>query len=409
MTTHRSSQTASRALDSDTHTTAPPAPPLRVVAPSSQWGADVTLTPVEDLTAHTLSTRIPTMTDTERALLRTDVARRGIQTPLEVTPGGVVLDGCHRLFVARDLGITEVPVRTLTPEDEAAHILRAALTRRNLSASQKAALAVECEEYQRAHEAASERRRAALRQFAPVRATLPEREQGRSRTAAAQLAGVSERLIQDAECVREADPELFAEVRTGRIPAARAARRIRRTRRHAEITPAPAMPEGPFGVILADPPWQMGAAETGSCPENHYPTMSLAEIEALQIPAAEDAVLYLWAVNSLLPEAFGVMTAWGFTYRANLCWVKPSIGPGNWARQRHELVLFGTRGGIGTPREEDRPDSVIEAPRGRHSEKPDELYARIERAYPHLSKCELFARGIPRAGWMAWGNEVVHR
>jgi hypothetical protein len=95
-----------------------------------------------------LSTRIPTMTGTEQTLLHTDISTRGIQTPLEVTPKGVVLDGCHRLAVARDLGITEVPVRTLAPEDEAAHILRAALTRRNPSASQKAPLAVECEQYQ---------------------------------------------------------------------------------------------------------------------------------------------------------------------------------------------------------------------------------------------------------------------
>jgi len=67
----------------------------------------------------------------------------------------------------------------------------------------------------------------------------------------------------------------------------------------------------------------------------------------------------------------------------------------------------GTRGDIRTPREEDRPDSVIEAPRGRHSEMPEEAYVRIERAYPHLTKCELFARGTARPGWTAWGNEVV--
>ena len=30
----------------------------------------------------------------------------------------------------------------------------------------------------------------------------------------------------------------------------------------------------------------------------------------------------------------------------------------------------------------------------------------IECAYPHLSKLELFARGTPRSGWFAWGNEV---
>jgi len=98
------------------------------------------------------------------------------------------------------------------------------------------------------------------------------------------------------------------------------------------------MPDGPFELILADPPWRMGAPDSPSAPENHYPTMTLAEICGLEIPAAETCVLFLWAVNAMLPEALEVMRAWGFIYRTNLSWVKPSIGPGNWARQRHELL-----------------------------------------------------------------------
>jgi len=48
--------------------------------------------------------------------------------------------------------------------------------------------------------------------------------------------------------------------------------------------------------------------------------------------------------------------------------------------------------------------SVIMAPVGAHSEKPDEAYRRMQRLYgaPYL---ELFARK-PRDGWMTWGNEI---
>ena len=200
---------------------------------------------------------------------------------------------------------------------------------------------------------------------------------------------------------------MFAQILNGQIAADKAARRIRRALRYSEIAPAPPIPAGPFDLILADPPWQMGAPEAPSAPENHYPTMTLVGIAALEIPAADDCILFVWAVNSMIPEALEVMTAWGFTYKANLCWVKPSIGNGQWARQRHELLLVGIRGAAATPPYEDRPDSVIEAPRGRHSAKPEEAYVRIERAYPQLSKCELFARGRPRLGWTAWGNEVT--
>ena len=50
--------------------------------------------------------------------------------------------------------------------------------------------------------------------------------------------------------------------------------------------------------------------------------MPLEQIAALPVPAADDAILFLWAVNCLLPEALHVMNAWGFSYRANLVWDK---------------------------------------------------------------------------------------
>ena len=101
-----------------------------------------------------------------------------------------------------------------------------------------------------------------------------------------------------------------------------------------------------------------------------------------------------------------MLSAWGFSYRSNEVWVKPSIGLGVWTRNRHELLLIGRRGNASPAEPALRLDSVIEAPRGRHSEKPACVYERLEHLYPALSKLELFARGVPRAGWSGWGNEV---
>lgn len=42
--------------------------------------------------------------------------------------------------------------------------------------------------------------------------------------------------------------------------------------------------------------------------------------------------------------------------------------------------------------------SVVNAPRTRHSEKPSESYTLIELMYPDLPKIELFARN-KREGW----------
>jgi N6-adenosine-specific RNA methylase IME4 len=77
---------------------------------------------------------------------------------------------------------------------------------------------------------------------------------------------------------------------------------------------SPDMPSGLFNVIYADPPWEYYLPLRGS-PDMHYKTMSTEEICKLKVPAAEDAVLFLWATNPKLEDALKVMRAWGFTYK----------------------------------------------------------------------------------------------
>jgi N6-adenosine-specific RNA methylase IME4 len=211
--------------------------------------------------------------------------------------------------------------------------------------------------------------------------------------------------VQDAATVRDNDPVLFERVKRGELGAALAARRVRRRLHERGLPTPPPLPTGPFEVIYADPPWRLGNPDGAHAPECHYPTMALEEIKALPVPAADDAVLFLWAVTGLLPEALEVIDCWGFTYKTHLVWVKPSIGPGIWLRNRHELLLVARRGSFGPPEGPDRVDSVLEAPRGRHSEKPRRVYELLERMYPHASKLELFARRT-RPGWASWGKEV---
>jgi N6-adenosine-specific RNA methylase IME4 len=198
---------------------------------------------------------------------------------------------------------------------------------------------------------------------------------------------------------------LFEELKAGTLPAHRAAKRVRRERVLAAIPDAPAMPEGPFDLLYADPPWRSQSPSSVWSAEQHYPTLTVEEIAVLKPPADDDAVLFLWAVNGQLPDALTVMGAWGFTYKTNLAWVKPWIGLGHYVRNRHELLLVGTRGTFPLPDEPDRPDSVIEAPRTRHSEKPARVYELLERMYPTATRVELFARKA-RRGWAAWGNQV---
>jgi len=354
------------------------------------------------LRLHPQAGLVPAMEAKEFEAFRADIEQRGLLVPIEITSAGVVLDGRERLRAAGKLGLAAVPVRIVGPDDELDYMLRAAIQRRQLSASQRAALAVDLEQYWQLAAQGRERQRANLRQLAEV-ATLPPR--GKTRDIASAWAGVSPRTLQDAAGVHAHDPELFQRVKRGEIAVGLAAQRVRRAQRDQRLGEAPPLPIGPFGVIYADPPWQLGGADSAKAPENHYPTMEPDAIKELRPDTDDDAVLFLWAVNALLPLALEVLEAWGFTYRANLSWHKPSIGLGHWTRNQHELLLFGIRGNVRPPEPEDRPHSVIEAACGKHSEKPEDAYALIERAYPELTKLEMFARRA-RPGWAAWGNEA---
>lgn len=174
-----------------------------------------------------------------------------------------------------------------------------------------------------------------------------------------------------------------------------------------DLPPPPLLPAGEFSVIYCDPPWRYESASTPSrAIENQYPTMHLDEIKALAVPAAADAVLFLWATSPKLEESLEVVNAWDFNYRTCMVWVKDKIGMGYYTRQQHELLLIAKRGDMPLPDETTLPPSVIYAPRTRHSEKPAEFYEIIDRLYPGYPKIELFARAA-REGWDAWGNEVA--
>jgi N6-adenosine-specific RNA methylase IME4 len=358
--------------------------------------------PPAELHAHAYQ-HVPPLAPLARDALKADIRKRGIVEPLEINKQGTVLNGRERLTIATELQVKEVPVRVVTPADEVEHIILAALQRRHLSASQRAALALELDSYQQLRTEADTRRRQNLRQHTDGAGSPPR---GKTRDHVAAWAGVSPRTVQDAATVQQHNSELFEQIKSGELAADLAARRVRRALRDATIPAAPPLPEGPFELIYADPPWQLGNPDGHNAPEKHYPTMPLDEIKQLQPPVTENAVLFLWAVNCLLPEALELVSAWGFRYKTNLAWVKPSVGLGYCTRNRHELLLFATRGQIEIPESRQRPDSVIEAKRGRHSQKPEAAYQLIETAFPHLTKLELFARGRSRPGWQTWGNEA---
>lgn len=177
---------------------------------------------------------------------------------------------------------------------------------------------------------------------------------------------------------------------------------------------APAIPPlsssvllGSFGVIYADPPWRYDNAPPGREIERHYPTMSDEEICALQVPAAKNAILYLWATAPRLEAGLLVMKAWGFHYKTQAVWDKVKVGMGYWFRGQHEILMVGTRGNVSPPPQSLRVSSVIRTPRGRHSSKPDQVRDWIVAWYPDVPRLEMFSR-LKRPGWEVFGNQIEY-
>jgi N6-adenosine-specific RNA methylase IME4 len=187
-----------------------------------------------------------------------------------------------------------------------------------------------------------------------------------------------------------------------------------------------------FRTIVADPPWPMkwrggaGRRRNGrgvvysnaasSQTRLSYPTMSVAEIAALNVPAlvTRASVLFLWAPDSFVIDgsATRVCEAWGFKPQRFIVWRKRGFGLGTFPRPQHELVLLGKRGST-TPRRRNvgsvQEWKLVYERKGksaarRHSAKPPDFLAMVESVYdgPYL---ELFARSA-RLGWSVYGNEV---
>jgi N6-adenosine-specific RNA methylase IME4 len=184
------------------------------------------------------------------------------------------------------------------------------------------------------------------------------------------------------------------------------------------------LPQGPFGCILADPPWGFrtysGDDAVPTLGEEPYPPMSLDDMKAIPVAevAADDCLLIMWVISSHVPQAIELAETWGFTYRSlGPVWVKAvspdqlemfgdapvsELGMGYWFRQQAEIALVFGRGS--PERLSAGVRQVLWAPRREHSRKPDETHGRVERLVcgPYL---ELFARQ-QRPGWSVWGNDT---
>jgi N6-adenosine-specific RNA methylase IME4 len=159
--------------------------------------------------------------------------------------------------------------------------------------------------------------------------------------------------------------------------------------------------ENKYHVIVLDPPWpyEDGKANTYDAEArrvaNPYPEQSIEEISNMDIPAADDCVMWLWTTHKFMHNALDLLIHWGFDHKAILVWDKEKIGMGHWLRMQCEFCLLAVKGNPIWDNTEVR--DILREPRREHSRKPEAFYEMVENIC-HGAKFEFYARQ-QRDGW----------
>ena len=188
----------------------------------------------------------------------------------------------------------------------------------------------------------------------------------------------------------------------------------------------PPLPAKQYDILYCDPPWnydgklqfdksstraenqEFGRPIFISSAEFNYPTLKLEQLAQIRVQeiCKPDCLLFLWTSSPHLPQAISLGEAWDFRFRTvAFIWDKQCHNPGKYTLSNCELCLVFKHGRIPTPRGVRNAQQLVRAPRGKHSEKPNEVRDAIMRMWPSQERIELFARKRFE-GWDAWGLEA---
>lgn len=364
----------------------------------------------------------PPLTSNEYEELKADIALRGLMVPIEKDEEGNVLDGFHRLKICEELGLTDYPVVIrpgLTHEQKMEHALTLNLARRHLSEEQRkgvvSRLRLEGWSYPRIAERLNISPMTAWRDatLSNDKVEQPERtvgKDGKSRPAILVTDRKQEGTLLTALQVGLPDSlstGAAEHIITGRDAVKAIKEQERREdidRQKAAIESGVNTADGTYDVVSIDPPWPYGTEydPDGRRAANPYPEMSLDEIMAIDIPATDNCVLWLWTTHKFMRHSFALLDKWGFRDVAILTWVKDRMGLGTWLRSQSEFCIMAVKGSplINLTNQ----TTVLEGPLREHSRKPDSFYEMVNGLCVGR-KLDYFSRQA-RDGWDQFGNDT---
>ena len=356
---------------------------------------------------------IPPLTKEEFKQLENNCMSEGIREKI-LTWNGFIIDGHNRYEIATrwDLDFETESKHFDNEEAVKEWMILNQFGRRNLSNYQRSVLALELEDV------FSKKAEERMLSGNPVLKS----EQGRTIEKIGKVASVGKDTIAKVKKIQEKAPEeVKAKLRTGEVSINAAYKEIKKEEKKlirlekieeikTEIAKGLKAPNGLYDVIAIDPPWEYserGGSSSKSFDDDgnrggvDYPTMTVNELKKINIPCKDDSVIYLWTTHAFLRDAFDLLEAWGYTYKATIVWDKVSMGMGRNIRMQVEFCLLATKGKPMLDGSGER--DIITEPRRQHSRKPEAFYTKVENMTAGY-KLDYFARE-QRDGWFTYGAE----
>lgn len=377
---------------------------------------------------HPLANIFPLIEGSDFAELVKDIGDNGLRDAIVLHGDGTILDGRNRYRACVAAGI-DARFEMFQGADPLAFVISKNLKRRHLDESQRAYVAAKLANLDEGRPAETAQICAVSQDEAAARLNVSRRSVQHAATVQQKATPAVQRAVEQgklsvssaaaaSKLAPETQEKIAEAAEAGNINAARTViKQENRAAREAELGKKQlAAPEGKFGVIVEDYEWDHETwSEAGKDRHagNHYPTSTDAHTASEIVErtkdrfacAADDCFLGMWSTIPHLAVAIDVLRLRGFAYKSHYIWGKDKIITGYWSRAKHEVLLIGVKGNIPCPAMGTQDASLIMAPSGEHSDKPECIMAMIERYFPTLPKIELNSRRS-RAGWTVWGLDA---
>jgi len=378
---------------------------------------------VTEYLPHPAADLFPMLDEARLEQLAEDIAEHGQREPIRLYRG-TILDGRNRYAACRIAGVKPKFEQADDAIDPWAYVWSLNGERRDLTAERRYLIWKRVNEYSEEWQAEQKRiqdeanrKRSETQKHIPKKEAserLPTNSGQRSVTASAKATAskTNRGAVERMDKLDRDRPDLAEKVIAGEMKPAKAVREMQRgeiAKRLEEVAEREVeAPTGLYDVIVIDPPWPMEKIERDERPNQvhfDYPVMSESELAGLHIPADRDCHVWLWTTHKFMPMAYRLLDAWGLNYVCAFVWHKPGgFQPVGLPQFNCEFALYARKG---APKFLDTKALPVcfNAPRGAHSEKPEEFYDMVRRVTGGRRLDMFNRRAID--GFKGWGKEVA--